>query len=218
MYPFDTNAWWGFTDNDVAHNFKVYGVWSPTLFKGSHSWMEKIAGGWTLSGIFNAHSGFPWTPSYNTRVDLLYANSGYRNLRPGQYLGGAGTDSSNATFISPNGNFPQGSLTYLTLPTFATTGQPPVPGVTRNIFRGPNYRGVDMTVVKAIGLPKMRGLGENAKLNLELHAFNVFNLLNLNPTPTAAISNDGVTFNPQFGQVQGAFAGRIVEVQARFRF
>jgi hypothetical protein len=38
------------------------------------------------------------------------------------------------------------------------------------------------------------------------------------PTPTTSISNDGVTGNPQFGQVQSAFAGRIVELQARFRF
>ena len=75
-----------------------------------------------------------------------------------------------------------------------------------------------MTLAKAIGLPKIKGLGEGAKLNLELNAYNVFNLLNLNPTPTTSISSDGINSNPQFGQVQGAFAGRIVELQARFRF
>jgi hypothetical protein len=148
----------------------------------------------------------------------VYPNSGYRNLRPGQYLGGAMSDFSNSTFISPNGDFPKGALSYFTLPTFAATGIPPEPGLGRNTFRGPHYRGIDMTLVKAFGLPKMKVLGENARLNLELDAFNVFNLLNLNPTPTTAISNDGVTSNPQFGQVQGAFAGRIVELQARCRF
>jgi hypothetical protein len=218
LYPFDLNAWTGPADNDVTHNFKLWGVYSPTIFKGSHGWLEKAAGGWTVSGIFNAHSGFPWTPTYNTRVDLLYPNSTYRNLRPGQYLGGAGSDYGNATFQSPNGNFPKGALSYFTLPVFSTTGIPPVPGVTRNSFRGPDYRGFDMTLSKAFGLPSTRFLGENAKLILEVDAFNVFNVLNLSPTPTTSLSNDGVTSNPQFGQVQGAFAGRIVELQARFRF
>ena len=64
----------------------------------------------------------------------------------------------------------------------------------------------------------MKILGEHARLNLQLNAYNVLNKLNLSPTPTTSISNDGVTSNPQFGQVQSAFAGRIVEVQARFSF
>jgi len=33
-----------------------------------------------------------------------------------------------------------------------------------------------------------------------------------------SISNDGITSNPQFGQAQSAFAGRIIELQARFSF
>jgi hypothetical protein len=219
LYPFDINAWGGLADKDVTHNFKLWGVWTPTLFRGSHSWLEKVAGGWTIGGILNAHSGFPWTPTYNTRVDLLYPNSGYRNLRPGQYLGGATSHFSNATFQAPNGNFPNGALSYFALPTLSPTGGiPPRPGVDRNTFRGPRYRGLDMTLAKAIGLPKIKGLGENARLNLELNAYNVFNVVNLSPSPTTAISTDGVTSNPAFGQVQSAFAGRIVELQARFRF
>ncbi|HXN24633.1 MAG TPA: TonB-dependent receptor [Candidatus Dormibacteraeota bacterium] len=218
LYPFDLNTWNGPSDNDVTHNYKLWGVWSPTIFKGSHSWLEMVAGGWTLSGILNTHSGFPWTPTYNTRVDLVYPNSGYRNLRPGQYLGGAGSEYSNATFQRPNGNFPNGALAYFTLPAFSTTAIPPAAGVGRNSFRGPRYFGLDMTLAKAFGLPNMKILGEHAKLNLQVNAYNVFNKLNLNPTPTTSISNDGVTSNPQFGQVQGAFAGRIVELQARFSF
>src|SRR6266705_2259411 len=45
--------------------FKMFGVWSPAIFKGNHDWREKIVGGWSLSGILNAHTGFPWTPLYN---------------------------------------------------------------------------------------------------------------------------------------------------------
>ena len=220
LYPFDIKASDGPADNDVTHNFKAWGVWSPTIFKGSSAWLEKIAGGWTLSGILNTHSGYPWTPTYNTRVDLVYPNSGYRVLRPGQYLGGAGRDFSNATFMQPNGNFPNGALRYFTLPAFTATGAPPPPGVGRNTFRGPRYFAVDMTLGKAFGLPKVAGIGDRARLNIQVLAFNVLNSLNLlNLTgPNTSISNDGVTSNPLFGQAQGAFAGRIVELQARFSF
>jgi len=78
-----------------------------------------------------------------------------------------------------------------------------------------------MTLAKAFGLPSVPGIGDRARLNIQVLAFNVFNTLNLlnltGPTNTL-ISNDGVTSNPLFGQSQGAFAGRIVELQARFSF
>src|SRR5262249_31225457 len=195
--------------------------WTPTIFTGRNAWLEKIAGGWTLSGILNAHSGYPWTPTYNTRVDLVYPNSGYRVLRPGQYLGGAGSDFSNATFMQPNGNFPNGALAYFTLPTFSTTGAFPQPGVGRNSFRGPRYFAIDLTIGRPFGLPNTAFIGDHARLNVQVLAYNVLNTLNLLPLAPAqntSISSDGVTSNPLFGQSPGAFAGRIIELQARFSF
>ena len=80
----------------------------------SHSWAEKIAGGWSLSGIFNIHSGFPWTPVYFSTVGNLYCSTcGYTQVLPAAYLGGAGHDTSNDAFKSGpsvgngvNKNFP----------------------------------------------------------------------------------------------------------------
>jgi hypothetical protein len=217
-YPFDINLSNGPADFDVTHDFKTWGVWTPRLFKGRNNWLEKVAGGWSLSGILNTNSGFPWTPQYcNTGGNLVYANSGYGCLRPGSYAGGAGANFSNATFQAPHGYFPNGALNYFTLPTFAPTGVPPAPGVGRNVFRGPRYFGFDATLAKSFGLPAMRWLGEGARLNLQAHVYNAFNKLNLTGINTT-ISNDGRTSNPLFGQAQSAFAGRIVELQARFSF
>jgi hypothetical protein len=66
IYQWNLGTALGTADYDVRHAFKVYGVWAPRIFTGSHSWLEKVVGGWTVSGILNAHTGFPWTPVYGS--------------------------------------------------------------------------------------------------------------------------------------------------------
>jgi hypothetical protein len=224
-YPYGNQYNKGSADFDVRHNFKLYGLWTPLIFTGN-GWVEKILGGWQLSGILNAHTGYPWTPLYsNTSCNVVYTNSGYCNLRPAGYLGGAGTDYSNSTFEKANGNFPNGALAYLTVPTFSATGIPPAPSVGRNVFTGPGYFDVDLAVQKSFGLPKLPILGENARFEFRGDLFNIFNKTNLvdlnnggNSFPGNIISTNGTTSNPLFGQSQSALAGRIVQLQARFSF
>ncbi len=40
-------------------------MWKPVIFRGSNAKWEKVAGGWSVSGIWNWHSGFPWNPVFN---------------------------------------------------------------------------------------------------------------------------------------------------------
>ena len=89
-YPFNPSLAWGRSDFNVGKAFKIFGVWQPVIFTGGHTWLEKIVGGWSISGIFNIHTGFPWTPQVSTGGNLYYANSGYTTLRPAAYRGGAG--------------------------------------------------------------------------------------------------------------------------------
>lgn len=218
QYPFNVRYANGPSDFDVTHNFKLWGVYTPTFFKARRNWLEKLGGGWALSGIMDAHSGFPWTPTYgNTGGNVVYPNSGYGTLRPAAYSGGQVQDYSNSAFMRPNGDFPNGALAYFTVPTYPALGIPPPPGVGRNTLRGPRYFGLDATLGKAFGLPNSRVFGEHARLNLEMNAYNVFNKTNLTGLNTT-ISTDGKTSNPLFGEAQSAFSGRIVELQARFSF
>jgi len=167
VFPFSRQSEFAPSDYDVRHNFKLYGVWTPRFFHGEHSWLEKIAGGWTVTGIFNAHTGFPWTPFYNVQVQgatnscsLVFVNSGYCTVRPAAFLGGAGSDFSNAGFEPNSSNFRNASLSYFAPPDLTAGGVPPSPGVARNSFRGPRYSSIDATLGKAFGLPRMRVLGE----------------------------------------------------------
>jgi hypothetical protein len=222
-YPFDLGLNYGRSDYNVSRAFKIFGMWQPVFFHGNNSWMEKIAGGWSLSGIFNWHSGFPWSPFVSVPSGSLYCGQcNYGQLLPAAFLGGAGDSTSSEAFKGPvSSNFPNGGPAYFStpdpLPTFTGTDSgtalPQSPGVARNSLTMPGYRALDLTLAKAFGLPKMPVLGESAKIELRLDAFNVFNNMNLNPNQ---ISNN--IGNSNFGTISGALAARVLTLSARFSF
>ena len=121
-----------------------------------------------------------------------------------------------------NVNFPSGTggesfftpPIYTSAPTSAaiTTEYPaPPPVMERNSFTGPMYQSVNASLAKNFHLPEARVIGDNAGLNIRVDAYNLFNLTNLSGPTTSIVSGT-------FGQSQGALAGRIVEMQARFSF
>jgi len=232
-YPYDTSLSYGRSDYNVGKAFKLYGLWQPVLFH-SHGWAEAILGGWSLSGIYNVHTGFPWTPVFNALTGPLYCNGcGYGSLRPGAYLGGAGHDTSTDAYKTgpntPSGsnkNFPNAAadgnaLSYFTIPGYtpagnfpAQAGAPQAPGIARNSWTGPGYQDVDASLSKGFGLPRIPKTGtEGTKLEVRADVFNLFNNTNLQ---TSSIANSITSSN--FGQAQSALGGRIITMQARFSF
>ncbi len=234
-YLYNTRYSYGRSDFDLNQVFKVFGVWQPTIFHGQHNWAEKVAGGWTLSGIATFHSGFGWTPVY-TAPHQIYCNTcnyGYQNLRP-IYLGGAHRDTSNdafktgSNFANPGTantgtNNDQFQNNYFEVPNYsnAIADQPgqvaaayiPAPGLDRNSMAGPKYRDVDLTASKAFGLPNMPVLGENAQFEIKANMINLFNILNINPSQINAHVDSA-----NLGQANGALGARVIDFQARFSF
>ena len=219
-YPYNPAINYGRSDYNVGKAFKLYGMWQPVFFHGNRGWVEKIAGGWSLSGILNLHSGFPWSPVVSVNGGSLYCGTcGYSQLLPAAYLGGAGTSTSNDQFKTGS-NYANGGAAYFSTPTYTAysgakfgSALPQAPGVHRNSLNGPGYRDVDVTLAKGFGLPNNRVLGENAKLEFRVDAYNLFNNLNFNPT---SISNN--IANANFGQDTAALAARTVTMTARFSF
>ena len=240
---------YGPSDFNVGKSFKAYGVWQPVLFHGSHGWVEKLAGDWTLTGIFQVHTGYPYSPNYGISQSVYCNNCGYTSLRP-QYLGGGNGDHSNKAFIQ-NTNFPgygkaataatsstatingtantavSYNSAFFAVPNFASAIQaingtgfpsanvalPPPPGSDRNSFTGPHYRDVDASLTKGFGIPNTRLLGESAKLEIRADVFNLFNILNLDPS---RVANNITSSN--FGQDTTALGGRTITFQGRFSF
>ena len=231
-YPVDDATERGPSDYDATHNVRLFAVWDVPNFHDRNGVMGKVVGGWQLNGIFQFHSGFPWTPVASNLCPVLGATT-LCPVRPVAYNGGAKDNHDTSAFLPPtSGNFPAlANVTaanplnpYFTLQTTGTT--PDFPGIGRNSFRGPRYQDVDLTIAKVFGLPATRVFGEAANIQLRMTAYNVFNKENLAPfsfgstsTVISSNNNGGVPFaNPLFGTAISGLAGRVLELQARFSF
>ncbi len=225
-YQFLPGFNWGPSDFDSRNMIKLFGVWSPIFFH-SNSWAEKVAGGWTVSPIYNYHSGFPFNPTYGgISCNAFYPNAGNCNLRPAAYAGGAGSSQSTDSFKTSAGHFPNGGTTYFTAPAVVSNTQPgwsttstvPTPtaipgppGLGRNAFVGPNYHDLDLALTKAFGLPTIKGLGEGARIEIRANAFNLFNTVNL-------ANIDANIPDSNFGRAQNALGSRTIEGEFHFKF
>jgi outer membrane receptor protein involved in Fe transport len=208
-YPLDVRQERGPSDYDVRHNFVASGVWDLPFFGHEKDTVGKLLGGWQVSSILTAHTGFPWTPVVGNCISTR--GPSLCPVRPVAYFGGAGTDTSNDAFINGT-NFPGGGSHFFS--TAAPVGFQ-LPGIGRNSFRGPNYFDVDMSLAKRFGLPPFLG-GEGKFLELKANFFNIFNLLNLQPfnfnSPSTQVNNT------LFGRAERGLAGRVVELQGRLTF
>jgi outer membrane receptor protein involved in Fe transport len=210
-FPQDQRFERGPSDYDVRHHFILSGLWDLPIFRERKDWVGKAFGGWQINGIFTAHTGFPWTPLIGGCVSTPGGPS-LCPSRPIRYLGGALDDTSDEAFIRVGGNFPGGGAKF-----FDTTspGNTP-PGIGRNVFRGPRYSDLDLSLVKRIGLPNISLLREDAGLELRANLFNALNMRNLAPFGFFSASTD--INNPNFGRATSGLAGRVIELQARFNF
>ena len=172
-YPDATNYNYGRSDFNVGKSFKLFGLWQPVLFHGSKdSWIEKIAGGYSFSGIMNLHTGFPWTAYYGTPYSLYCQNCGYYNVLP-KYLGGAKKNPSNSQFeaqtTSGASTFPNYSAAVAASSTNTATvngSSAPVPvSYFNQFFSVPNYTaaitGANFPGVNA-ALPPIPGSDRNS--------------------------------------------------------
>ena len=199
---------YGPSDYDVRHNFNANYVWQiPSHYHGA---MDKVLGGWTLSGTFFARSGYPFTV---TDSGLGFSNgtgfaAGYSPLPT--FLGGGSVDCPGHSQTTP-------CLTSAEFnATTATFG-----GTRRNSFRGPHYFSSDFSVLKSFKLTEHVGFGVGANM------YNVFNHPNFaNPNhDLASASTLGFTTgtvepptSPYGAFVGSAVSGRVIQLHGELRF
>ncbi|MEK6320835.1 MAG: TonB-dependent receptor [Acidobacteriota bacterium] len=204
--PGDLDSEYGFSDFDVRHFFTASGTYETSFFRNRSPVMRAIFDGFQINGIVTGSTGFPYTPKFFS--DLRQPGGRFFGpIRPSAYRGGALEDTSDNAFIRPGGNFPGGGANFFTL----TPNAPP--GIERNSFRGPRYFNIDMSVAKQIAMPF---INEGTNLELRANFFNAFNMLNL--APIRFFEPGSIITDPNFGRSFRGLSGRVVELQARFRF
>jgi hypothetical protein len=192
--PRDREAEWGPAASDVRHNLKVAGIlelpigrdrkWANTLA----SPFELLLGGWTLSGVWNVHTGLPVTI---TAPDV--SQTGARSGRPDCIGNPEGRDG-----VGPGTWwFNKSAFALPRLGTFGNCGVGTV--------RGPGFNVVDLAASK-----RVRFLGS---AGLEFRA-DIFNALN---TPVFNSPDRSLT-SGTFGQVLSAQLAREVQLSAKVSF
>jgi len=157
--------------------------------RDSPGWVQKIAGGWRLSGITRVQTGAP----YNVLLPGDPGNDGVASDRPDR-LGPGTLDPSKR---SVNQWFAVSDFAAPQAYAFGNSG--------RNILAGPRYHNWDVSVIRQARLSN----GHLFEFRLEL--FNAFNHVNFEQ-PYAVFGTS------LFGKIFGARRAREIEVALRYSF
>jgi hypothetical protein len=179
---------------------------------GAGNLVDKLVGGWQISGITDFQNGQPFSVTYSA-PGITGLVSGRADRVPGVPLYPANKTRSQwfnkAAFSAPgcyNSNGPIACASYTTTPTtYALYGNSGY-----DLLRGPRFQDWDMSLQKNIAFK------ERYKVQLRADSFNIFNHPNLG-TPNANISNGNVGTITSISGTP-AYEARTVEFAAKFNF
>jgi len=194
----------GPSDFDATHFFTANAVYDLPFGRGrmfgrnvNKGW-NTLIGGWQLSGIFTAHSGFAFSTTTGAfPVGFVFDSPAVLT----------GSSSALATHIHNDG----GQIQYFADPT-TTLGalSNPFGGEigNRNNLRGPSFVNFDLGVAKRFQMP----WSESHAIQFRADAFNALNHTNFSD-PAANINS------PTFGQITAqANDNRVMQFSLRYEF
>jgi Carboxypeptidase regulatory-like domain len=198
---------YGPSDFDNRHRITVSGNWDLPKYHNGQGLIGSIASGWQVNGIFQYHTGFPWTPVTGVpTVALVQSASTIAPTRPTAYFGGAHNSCSNSSYIDGS-NFPGGGKSFFQI------GTPGAPGIGRNSWNGPCYLNTDLSAAK---VQSFNVFSHETSVRFQANFYNAFNKTNLAPilfgTQNATIENS------LFGRSPAADAGRVIDFFVRVDF
>jgi outer membrane receptor protein involved in Fe transport len=181
-----TNVWldYGSADFDVRHRLALAITWTEPFLKGPKGVLNEVGGGWSLSPIFTARTGIPFSV-FDSTNGLQFTPRYVPTTAISGTATGAGVDSG-----APN------LFNLLSLPA-ANTFNNPVLGISdfgpfpsnmtaRNEFGGPGAWNFDVAVAKNFFLT------ERFSLEFRAEGYDIFNHVNMYVVASAADAN-GVT-------------------------
>jgi hypothetical protein len=143
----DFEPWFGPSDYDVRHRFSANAVWALPLGN------NMFARGWTVSSIFTAHTGHPFT-----------VNQSGNNV---------GTNMTGLPNVIGDTSGPQTIDQWFNTAAFQAVTSGTFGNEHRNQLTGPGFHNMDLTVQRQIRF------GPRLAATLRWDIFNVFNTVNL---------------------------------------
>jgi Carboxypeptidase regulatory-like domain/TonB dependent receptor len=202
--PFDVAAERGRSMFDARHRFVLSYQWNLPWFSQPQNWYGHILGNWQVNGITTFMSNPPFTvyDSSNPPVQGSAPEiSGFFSSRP-DIVGNpnSGTCQQNGATVPV-----RTSECWFNTGAFQQTQPGQFGNLGRNTLKGPAYQQWDFSAIKTIPIH------EAVSLQFRAEFFNIFNNVNFR-LPDNDINS------PNFGQIQAAQPGRVVQLALKFQF
>ena len=176
--PFNPGFDHGPGDADIRHRLVIAPIYRTPYFTGKHGLLAELLGGYEVTGIYQVHTGTPFS-----FFDSTNNASGYNIAR---YTPASGNVTRHTYKSIPSGVGGGGDNGYIigTLPAANSFGNPNLLGISdwgpfpaamtsRNAFRGPGEWGFDTSLSKTFPI------AEGVNLELRAEGFNILNHHNL---------------------------------------
>ena len=199
---YNTSANYGLSQLDVPQSLNGYATWELPFGKGRpvglHGLADEALGGWRLTGVFQAHSGIPFTPTVGTA-------DGSNSQAAQCYCGYSWFPN---VVGSPKLAHPSISEWFNTA-AFAVPSADTFGDARRNMLRGPDWRDVDFSLGKTFWLGEWDG--KDYHMEVRADAFDSLNNPNFGqPSAGVGVAGGGV--------ITSANTSRQLQIGARVSF
>jgi hypothetical protein len=176
----------GPSDNNATHVFNLGWTLRYPKFTGGNFVTRAILNDWVYSGLYNAHTGRPYSVTINNDSALDDEPNQRAQILPGVSVK---LPANRHRADKVNEYFNTSAFTYPVVGTFSNQG--------RNTFVGPGYILTDMTMGRDFPMARIR---DGMRANFRIEGFNIFNTPNLaNPNAQFSCSTT-TTYSGSAGQ------------------
>ncbi len=208
--PFDTSRERGLSDFDVRHNFIANFLYDLPFGKDLNGAAGIFGKGWSVGGILNLRSGFPFHVNLGQGFDR--ARNGIDNTRSQRPNVAPGRDYSSAITGDPNRFVDPTAFVLQPAGFYGNEG--------RNVLIGPDLKLFDLTLIKKTAIT------ERVSMEFRTEVFNLFNHTNFaGPEPNNRAIFVGVDANgngivpASFGQLtKTSTSSRQIQFGVKFVF
>ena len=184
----------GPSDFDRTQRFVATFVYNLPALSKAPAAVRLVAGGWGLTGIFTAQTGYPFTATYGKDASGT-ALSSDRTVQLSNPVYGSGACGATVNCVD-----------WLVPSAFGAPAAGTYGNMGKGSLRGPNSIGYNGGLMKEFPLHH-----ERVKLEFRAEYFNLFNRVNFN-NPASSLTGAG------FGQITGAGDPRIGQLALKLVF